>query len=45
MWRVVCLALLLSLNIHAQQAVSYSQLQVDDLTRQYLLQIVAEHES
>ena len=34
MWRVVCLALLLSLNIHAQQALSYSQLQVDDLTRQ-----------
>lgn len=34
MWRVVCLALLLSLNIHAQQAVSYSQLQVEDLTRQ-----------
>ncbi|MBU2114668.1 MAG: alpha/beta hydrolase family protein [Gammaproteobacteria bacterium] len=34
MWRVVCLALLLSLNIHAQQALSYSQLQVDDLKRQ-----------
>ena len=34
MWRVFCLVLLLSFNIHAQQAVSLSQLQVDDLTRQ-----------
>ena len=34
MRRMVCLTLLLSLNIQAQQARSYAQHQVDDLTRQ-----------